>query len=111
MMTSMIPSDPVKFSFYTRFRDDILAGRKTITIRDAQEASPLQVGQILEVYTNPEDEWFCRLQITSIEPVTLAQLNAEHARQENMSLSELQQVIRDIYPHEPQLFVLHFVQC
>ncbi|EBY9457113.1 ASCH domain-containing protein, partial [Salmonella enterica subsp. enterica serovar Mississippi] len=36
---------------------------------------------------------------------------AEHARQENMSLSELQQVIRDIYPHEPQLFVLHFVLC
>lgn len=111
MTTSMIPSDPVKFSFYTRFRDDILAGRKTITIRDAQEARTLQVGQILEVYTNPEDEWFCRLQITSIEPVTLALLNAEHARQENMSLSELQQVIRDIYPYEPQLFVLHFVLC
>lgn len=105
------PLQPLKFSFYTRFRDDILAGRKTITIRDAEEANQLQVGQRLEVYTNPDDDWFCRLQITTIEPITLTQLNEEHARQENMSLSDLQQVIRDIYPHEPQLFVLHFVLC
>lgn len=109
MTTHISDARSLKFSFFTRFRNDILSGRKTITIRDAEEAGQLRKDQELDVYTNPEDEWFCRLQITAIEPVTMATLDEEHARQENMSLAKLRQVIREIYPQEPSLFVLHFI--
>ncbi|MGL4601055.1 MAG: N(4)-acetylcytidine aminohydrolase [Plesiomonas sp.] len=96
------------FTFYTRFKDDILAGRKTITIRDAEEAKLLHIGQRLEVYTNPEQIHFCQLEVLSIVPISFTDLNETHAQQENMSLPELKQVIREIYPKLPTLYVIHF---
>ncbi len=99
------------FSFYTRFKDDILAGRKTITIRDAAEAKLLHIGQHLQVYTNPEHVHFCQLNVLSIVPITFAELNETHAQQENMTLVELKQVISDIYPELPDLYVIHFALC
>lgn len=99
------------FTFYTRFKDDILAGRKTITIRDAAEAKLLHIGQHLQVYTNPENGYFCQLKVLSIVPITFAELNETHAQQENMTLPELKQVISDIYPELPDLYVIHFALC
>ncbi|MGL5007819.1 MAG: N(4)-acetylcytidine aminohydrolase [Plesiomonas sp.] len=95
-------------TFYTRFKDDILAKRKTITIRDAQEANQLYVGQRLDVYTNPEQVYFCQLDILSVTPIAFTHLNETHAQQENMTLPELKQVIRDIYPGLATLYVVHF---
>ena len=40
--------------------------------------------------------------------VAFDELNDEHARQENMTLPELKQVIRDIYPDLPPLYVIEF---
>lgn len=53
--------DSNKITFFTRFEQDILAGRKTITIRDKSESS-FQPNQILAVYTNETDWFFCQYQ-------------------------------------------------
>lgn len=36
------------------------------------------------------------------------ELNEQHAKQENMSLAELKQVIREIYPNDNAFFVIEF---
>ncbi len=41
-------------------------------------------------------------------PVTLAQLNDEHARQENMTLAELKHVVTEIYPGLNELYIIAF---
>jgi uncharacterized protein YqfB (UPF0267 family) len=97
-----------KITFFKRFVDDILAERKTITIRDAGEAT-MCAGDILEVSTFEEDRWFCRLQVLSLTQVNLADLTPLHAAQENMGLPELKQLIQEIYPEQDYFYVIHFV--
>ncbi len=94
-------------TFFSRFEDDILSGRKVITIRDESE-SDYQVGSVVEVSTMEQGRWFCRLKIISVVPVLFSELNEFHAEQENMTLSELKQVIKDIYPGIAQLYVIHY---
>ncbi|NUF27430.1 hypothetical protein GA0061081_10159 [Gilliamella bombicola] len=94
-------------TFYQRFKSDILAGLKVITIRDNKE-SHFKAGDKLRVGTFETDEYFCTIKIISVTPVTLEQLTEEHAKQENMTLSELKKVISDIYPNEKYFFVIHF---
>ena len=76
-------------TFYQRFEADILAGRKTITIRDNQ--------------------YFCTIEVLSVSPITLDELTEQHAKQENMGLEELKEVIRGIYPNEEQFYVMNFI--
>ncbi|OEC46608.1 N(4)-acetylcytidine aminohydrolase [Aeromonas sp. DNP9] len=97
-----------EFTFFSRFVADIQAGRKTITIRDESEAN-WQPGQRLALFTNPEHQPFGTIEVLSVNAVAFDELNNEHARQENMSLPELKQVIRDIYPDLPPLYVIEFV--
>ncbi|OCG43758.1 ASCH domain-containing protein [Gilliamella sp. Choc5-1] len=94
-------------TFYQRFKDDILAGLKVITIRDKSE-SHFKIGDKLRVGTFETDEYFCTIKIISVTPITLEQLTEEHAKQENMTLSDLKKVISDIYPNENHFFVIHF---
>ncbi|ELY3812080.1 ASCH domain-containing protein [Cronobacter sakazakii] len=94
-------------TFYTRFQQDILAGTKTITIRDESEAH-FTPGQRLRTGRYEDNGYFCTLEVLSVTPVTLAQLNEEHARQENMTLAELKKVIADIYPGINELYVIAF---
>ncbi|WP_349918986.1 N(4)-acetylcytidine aminohydrolase [Aeromonas veronii] len=96
-----------EFTFFSRFVDDIQTGRKTITIRDESEAH-WQPGQRLTLFTNPEHNPFGAIEVISVSPVSFEALNDEHARQENMTLTELRQVIRDIYPALPPLYVIEF---
>lgn len=96
-----------KITFYTRFEADILSGKKTITIRDASE-SHFQPQQRLRVFTYETDRLFAEIEVKSVTEIAFDELNAQHAKQENMTLSELQQVIRDIYPNENQFFVIEF---
>nr|WP_199066907.1 N(4)-acetylcytidine aminohydrolase [Chromobacterium sp. ASV5] len=98
------------FTFFSRFVDDIRAGRKTITIRDASEAG-WQTGQRLALYTNPEELPFGEIEVLAIRPIRFEQLDDHHARQENMTLDELRQVIRAIYPDLPPLYVIEFKLC
>ncbi|BDH44182.1 UPF0267 protein YqfB [Salmonella enterica subsp. enterica serovar Choleraesuis] len=94
-------------TFFQRFEHDILADLKTITIRDASE-SHFKTGDILRVGRFEDNHYFCTIEVLSCSPVTLDQLTNEHARQENMALDELKQVISEIYPGQNQFYVIAF---
>ena len=94
-------------TFYQRFEADILSGRKTITIRDKSE-SHFKSGDILRVGRFEDNQYFCTIEVLSVSPITLDELTEQHATQENMSLAELKEVIRDIYPIEELFYVIRF---
>lgn len=98
---------PTQMTFFARFEDDILAGKKTITIRDYSE-SHYQVGSIVDVYTLEANQWFCQLKILNVQPIEFESLTSIHAQQENMTLSELKQVISEIYPNQTAFYVIGF---
>lgn len=100
----MLPND---ITFFQRFQDDILAGRKTITIRDASE-SHFNVGDVLRVGRYEDDGYFCTITVTATSEITLDTLTERHAQQENMTLPELKTVIADIYPGQHQFYVIEF---
>ncbi|SUI57509.1 ASCH domain [Serratia marcescens] len=54
--------------------------------------------------------FFCFIEVLSVTPVRLDALTERHAQQENMSLGELKQVIKEIYPGLDALFVIEFVK-
>ena len=94
-------------TFYQRFEADILAGRKTITIRDKSE-SHFKVGDILRVGRFEDNQYFCTIKVLSVEPIRLDNLTEQHAAQENMSLAELKEVIKAIYPSEDKFVLINF---
>ncbi|MFB5642778.1 N(4)-acetylcytidine aminohydrolase [Kluyvera ascorbata] len=98
---------PNDITFFQRFQDDILAGRKTITLRDAAE-SHFKVGDVLRVGRYEDDGYFCTIRVVATSTVTLDTLSERHAEQENMSLPELKKVIADIYPGENLFYVIEF---
>ena len=74
-----------QITFFQRFQNDILAGRKTITIRDRSE-SHFQSGDILRVGRFEDDGYFCTIKVRSVFKKFFAELNEQHAAQENMTL-------------------------
>ena len=88
---------PNDITFFQRFQDDILAGRKTITIRDETE-SHFKTGDVLRVGRFEDDGYFCTIEVTATSTVTLDTLTEKHAEQENMTLTELKKVIAGIIP-------------
>ncbi len=94
-------------TFFQRFQDDILAGRKTITIRDAAE-SHFKMGDVLRVGRYEDDGYFCTIRVVATSTVTLDTLTELHAQQENMTLAQLREVIAEIYPEEKQFYVIEF---
>ena len=93
--------------FFQRFQDDILAGRKTITIRDKSE-SHFKTGDILRVGRYEDDGYFCAIEVTGTSTVTFDTLTQKHAEQENMTLDALKSVIAEIYPRQNQFYVIDF---
>ena len=98
---------PNDITFFQRFQDDIVAGRKTITLRDAAE-SQFKTGDILRVGRYEDDGYFCTIEVLATSTVTLDTLTERHAEQENMTLPQLKQVITDIYPGENTFYVIEF---
>jgi Uncharacterized protein conserved in bacteria len=98
---------PNDITFFQRFQEDILSGRKTITIRDESE-SHFKSGDVLRVGRYEDDGYFCTIEVTGTSTVTLDTLTEKHAEQENMSLAELKQVIAEIYPGQRQFYVIDF---
>ena len=94
-------------TFYQRFVADILTGRKTITIRDKSE-SHFKVGDILRVGRFEDNQYFCTIEVLGVSPITLDELTEQHAKQENMSLAELKEVIKAIYPSEGKFVLINF---
>ena len=98
---------PNDITFFQRFQDDILAGRKTITLRDAAE-SHFKTGDVLRVGRYEDDGYFCTIRVVATSTVTLDTLTELHAQQENMTLAQLREVIAEIYPEEKQFYVIEF---
>ena len=98
---------PNDITFYQRFEADILARRKTITIRDKSE-SHFKAGDILRVGRFEVNQYFCTIEVLSVSPITLDELTEQHAKQENMGLAELKEVIRGIYPSEYLFWIIEF---
>lgn len=98
---------PTTMTFFERFEADILSEKKTITIRDESE-NDYQPGSIVDVSTFEDGREFCRLEILSVEPILFNELSLFHAEQENMTLTELKNVIQEIYPNIEQLYVVSF---
>ena len=96
-----------KITFFERFENDIVSGKKTITIRDAAEKD-YAPGSIVQVSTYEDDRCFCALKINAVNAITVDQLSDFHAMQENMTLPELKQVIQEIYPNIQQLYVISY---
>lgn len=94
-------------SFYSRFREDIQAHKKTITIRDIADSN-VTAKQLVNAITNPDGKLIGRLRIERIYPIAFEQLNDLHAKQENMSLLTLRSTIEKIYPNQQQFFVIEF---
>lgn len=94
-------------TFYRRFETDILAGRKTITLREASDAG-FVAGDQVRVSRYEDDVYFCNIEVTGVTPVQFDDLNDTHAVQENMTLPELKQVISEIYPGLKELFMIEF---
>ena len=98
---------PNDITFYQRFETDILAGRKTITIRDKSE-SHFKAGDILRVGRFEDNQYFCTIEVLNVSSITLDELTEQHAKQENMGLEELKELIRGIYPSEREFFIINF---
>ncbi len=98
---------PNDITFFQRFQDDILAGRKTIALRDAAE-SHFKTGDVLRVGRYEDDGYFCTIRVVATSTVTLDTLSELHAQQENMTLAQLREVIAEIYPEEKQFYVIEF---
>ncbi len=94
-------------TFYGRFEPDILAGRKTITLREASDAD-FVIGDRVRVSRCEDDVFFCNIEVIGVTPVQFDDLNDQHAMQENMTLPELKQVISEIYPGLNALFMIEF---
>jgi len=94
-------------TLYQRFEADILAGCKTITIRDKSE-SHFKAGDILRVGRFEDNQYFCTIKVLSVSPITLDELTEQHAKQENMVLEELKEVVQRIYPSEKNFYIIEF---
>ncbi|MGP0707291.1 ASCH domain-containing protein, partial [Escherichia coli] len=55
-----------------------------------------------------DDGYFCTIEVPAPSTVTLDTLTEKPAEQENMTLTELKKVIADIYPGQPQFYVIEF---
>ena len=96
-----------EMTFFQRFEEDILAGKKTITIRDEAEKD-FAIGSTVQVVTYEDNRWFCQLKIDAVTPIHFDELTELHAQQENMTLAQLQQVIKEIYPNTDTFYVINY---
>jgi uncharacterized protein YqfB (UPF0267 family) len=94
-------------TFFERFEADILSGKKTITIRDESEKDYASTSTV-QVSTYENNRWFCELKIQSVEAINFNELSDFHAKQENMTLFELKNVIQEIYPNIEKLYVISY---
>ena len=101
---SMPPTQITFFEFLTPL---ILSGKKTITIRDASE-SHYQPNTEVNVLALETKEYVGRIKILSVTPIHFDEINQFHAEQEAMSLSELKELIRKIYPENNKLYVISY---
>ena len=100
-------SAPTKITFFEFLTPSIVAGKKTITIRDESESHYVP-GTEVEVFTLETDEKVCHIKILSVKPLHFDDINEFHAEQEYMELPKLKTLIREIYPDTDTLFEISY---
>lgn len=100
-------SAPTKITFFEFLTPSIVAGMKTITIRDESESHYVP-GTEVEVFTLETDEKVCNIKILSVKPLHFDDINEFHAEQEYMELPKLKTLIREIYPDTDTLFEISY---
>ena len=76
-------------------------------LQDLQIIQPLN-GNILYVSRFKDNQYFCTIEVLGVSPITLDELTEQHAKQENMGLDELKEVIKGIYPSEDKFVLINF---
>ena len=100
-------TDPCRrITFFKRFQDDILSGKKTITIRDSSRCY-YQHGSVVEVFTL-EKRVVCQVKILAIERIMFADLGEVHAKSENMTLEELREELAKFTPAFEEFFIISY---
>ena len=56
-----------------------------------------------------DNQYFCTIEVLNVSPITLDELTEQHAKQENMGLDKLKEVIRGIYPSEERFYIIEFI--
>lgn len=56
-----------------------------------------------------DNQYFCTIEVLNVSPITFDELTEQHAKQENMGLDELKEVIRGIYPSEERFYIIEFI--
>jgi uncharacterized protein YqfB (UPF0267 family) len=116
-MTKEAPSSPppIALTFFGWLLPLVTSGLKTITIRDAAEADlftpHVTTSTTLPVYAledSTRHHPVCYVVLRSVKPLAWDDINESHARQECMSLSRLQGLLREIYPNEESLYLINY---
>ncbi|PXK99509.1 ASCH domain-containing protein [Klebsiella variicola] len=103
----IISCRPMTLPFFSVFRRTSLPGAKRLL-------SAMRRNRILNRVTScalgamKMTAIFCTIAVTATSTVTLDTLTEQHAQQENMTLEQLRQVIREIYPAEDRFYVIEF---
>lgn len=97
---------PNDITFFQRFQNDILAGRKPSLF--AMPLSPTLKQAMC--YAWGDSKMMVILHYRSDRNVNgdAGYAERKHAQQENMSLDELKRVIAEIYPKQTQFYVIDF---
>ena len=94
-----------------KFFDDLLpaviSGQKTITIRSLSGLKYLP-GSCVQVISQTTGLCVCEIKIISVEAILFSQINDSHARREQMTLTDLKNLIAQIYPDTKQLSLISF---
>lgn len=98
---------PTRITFFERLIPSILAGNKTITIRDKTENHYVP-NSIVSLHALETNVYYGELKILSVKSLHFNDISVFHAQQEAMTLSELKTLIHEIYPDEGELYVIDF---
>lgn len=98
---------PETITFFERLLPLVVSGEKVITIRDESESHYVP-GSIVKVYALETGKYSTDIEILSVETITYDDISDYHAEQEAMTLDILKKLIREIYPTEQNLFVIHY---
>ncbi|QIC16092.1 ASCH domain-containing protein [Providencia vermicola] len=98
---------PDTITFFERLLPLVVSGEKVITIRDKSESNYIP-GTIVKVFALETGTYYTDIEILSVEPIGYDEISAYYAKQEAMTLDNLKTLIREIYPTEQSLFVIHY---
>lgn len=98
---------PDTITFYERLLPLVISGKKVITIRDQHESHYVP-HSVVRVFALETGKYYTDIEILSVEPIDYDDISEYHATQEAMTLDNLKSLIREIYPTEQSLFVIHY---